>query len=94
MRRIGAGGTSMEHEKSIIRGIEQELADVRGGRVDSHEDVMLEADAMLGALREALIEGEQSGEPRLVDFDALKDRMRKRRSRATAPAPPTARSRK
>jgi len=55
---------------------------------------MREGEAIIQAVRDALIEGEQSGEPRLVDFDALKDRMRERRRRASAPAPPTAKGRK
>lgn len=72
----------MDDERSVIEGIEQGLADVRAGRVISHEDVVREAEAMIQALRNALIEGERSGEPRDLDFDALKARKRIQRTRA------------
>lgn len=72
----------MDDEQSIIEGIEQGLADVRAGRVISHEDVVREAEAMIQALRNALIEGERSGEPRGLDFDAFKARKRIQRTRA------------
>ncbi|MCH2237601.1 MAG: type II toxin-antitoxin system ParD family antitoxin [Blastomonas sp.] len=79
----------MDDERSIIEGIEQGLADVRAGRVISHESVVRESEAMIHALRNALIEGERSGEPRGLDFDALKTRKRVQRTRRRAFAGPS-----
>lgn len=56
---------------------------VRAGRYGSASDVVRaglrlleEHEARVRALQEALIEGEQSGEPRPFDFDAFKVRKR------------------
>jgi antitoxin ParD1/3/4 len=60
---------------------------VRTGRYGSASDVVRaglrlleEHEAKVRALQDALIEGEQSGEPRPIDFDALKARKRAERA--------------
>lgn len=66
-----------EHFTSFIN------AQVEAGRYGSASEVMRaglrlleEHEAKVKALQDALIEGEQSGEPRPFDFDAFKARKR------------------
>lgn len=67
----------VDQELPIVEGIRFGLADVAAGRTSSHDAVTAEAEAMICALQDALILGEQSGEPRPLDFEALKARKRK-----------------
>lgn len=67
----------VDHELAIVEGIRCGLVDVAAGRTSSHDEVTAEAEAMICALQDALILGEQSGAPRPLDFEALKARKRK-----------------
>lgn len=68
----------VHQELATVEGILSGLADVKAGRTFPHEKVAAEAEAMIRALQNALIVGEQSGEPRPIDFEGFKARKRNR----------------